>query len=91
MRPHVEDDIEVSRGPAAHAAFAVAGRAQSGAGVHARRNAHLDFRGSLAAGGAMTGMARFLDDPAGALATRTGLGNAEDAPRADHLAATAAG
>src|SRR5438552_1724834 len=91
VRPDVQDDIKISRRPAPNAALAVAGRAQARACVHARRNLNLDFRGVLASPGAVARAARFFNHASGPVATRTGLGDTENAAGTDDLPASAAG
>src|SRR5207249_4960566 len=86
----VEHDVQIPRRPAALAGFAVAGRTKARAGVHSGRDAQFNSGNALAAASAATDLARFLDDAPGALTMRTGLGDAENAARADHLAAAAA-
>src|SRR5258708_32535968 len=91
MRFDVQDDVEVSRRPAPDAAFAIGRRAQPRAGIHARRDFDSDLRGTLAPPGAVTRATGLVNHPAGALASRAGLSDAEDAARTDHLSAASAG
>src|ERR1043166_5410493 len=91
MRLDVEHHVQVAGRSAALASFAVARRAEARTGVHPCWDAQLDARSPLAPPRAPANFARFLYDAPGALAVRTGLGDAENAARADHLAASAAG
>src|SRR5207244_10543803 len=91
MRLDVQDDVKISRRPAANASFAVARRAQPRAGVHSRWNFNRDFGSALAPSGAVARTARFFDHSSRAFAPRTRLRNAENPARADHLPAPAAG
>src|SRR5439155_4550048 len=91
MRLDVQDDVKISRRPAANAPFAVARRAQPRAGVHARWNFNRGFGSALAPSGAVARAARFFDHSSRAFAPWTRLRNAENPARADHLPAPAAG
>jgi hypothetical protein len=91
MSLNVEDDIEIACGTTASACFAVAGGTKTSTGIHAGWNADFDFGGALALTGSLASAAGVLDDATCALATGTGLGNAENAAGADHLAATTTG
>src|SRR6516164_6495905 len=73
VRFDVQNDVQITRGPAAEAGFAVAGRAQAGSGVHARRDSQFDFRILFMPALTVTRFARFLQKPARAFAMRAGL------------------
>src|SRR5581483_11368583 len=82
--------IQIALRPAPQARFAVAAGAQPRPGIHARRDAQLDLGRHFAPAAAVTGLARFLQDAPRAFATRAGLRNAENSPRTDDLAPSAA-
>src|SRR5437762_3475903 len=87
----VDDDIEIARGTAAHAGFAVAAGAEPRAVLDASGDFQFDARGFFDPTFAATGAAGFLDRAAGALAGRACLRDLEKSARDDDLAAAAAG
>ena len=86
----VEHHIKIARRSAAKARFPITGGAQARAGVHTGGDTQLDFRRALTAAFPATGSAWLLEDAAGTLTMRTGLGDAEDTTRVDNLTAAAA-
>src|SRR5262249_6374289 len=91
MRLDVQYDKEISGRAAAPAGLAVAHRPQARVGVDPGRDLKFDASGFLGATCTVALTTRLVDTPPGALATRTRLGDAENAPRRHDLAATVAG
>jgi hypothetical protein len=91
VRLDMQDDVQVSRWSAASPSLSISGGAEPRAGLDPGGDAQRDFGGEFAPAGAVTRVAGLVDHATGALAMRAGLGDAEDAARADDLTAAAAG
>src|SRR5437588_7517353 len=89
MRTNMQHDVKIPGRPAAPPGFTVAGRAQPGPRIDARWNAQCDLRGALPPPAAAASFAGLVHRPAGSLALGTSLGDAENPPRTNHLAASA--
>lgn len=74
MRAHMQDNIEVSCGPAAHAALAFAGETQARTGLHSFRDAQSDMPRVFDAAGTAAFLTGFTYDRALAAADRSKSG-----------------